>query len=78
MSDSALYRRAVTGLLDELNDPNSVYLSGERLARLDERTSGLYVGLGVRVAGTQLDPAVVDAFGEAYPGVAGLVPALRS
>ncbi|MHB1223157.1 MAG: S41 family peptidase [Gemmatimonadaceae bacterium] len=48
VSDSVLYQRAVTGLLDELNDPNSVYLSGERLAKLDERTSGLYVGLGVR------------------------------
>lgn len=48
VSDSALYRRAVTGLLDELQDPNSVYLSGDRLAKLNERTSGLYVGLGVR------------------------------
>lgn len=48
VSDSALYQRAVTGLLDELHDPNSVYLSSERLAKLNERTSGLYVGLGVR------------------------------
>ena len=30
-----------------------------------------------RVAGTQLDPAVVAAFGEAYPDIAGLVPAAR-
>lgn len=48
VSDSALYKRAVTGLLEELNDPNSVYLSSDRLERMNERTSGLYVGLGVR------------------------------
>ncbi len=48
VSDSALYQFAVTGLLDELRDPNSVYLSSERLTKLNERTSGLYVGLGVR------------------------------
>jgi carboxyl-terminal processing protease len=48
VSDSVLYQRAVTGLLGELRDPNSVYLSGDRLAKLNERTSGLYVGLGVR------------------------------
>ncbi len=48
VSDSALYQLAVTGLLEELHDPNSVYLSSERLAKLNERTAGLYVGIGVR------------------------------
>lgn len=48
MSEEELYQRAMTGLLLELNDPNSVYLSGDRLDRLNERTSGTYVGVGVR------------------------------
>ncbi len=43
-----LYQRAVTGMLDHLDDPNSVYLSEERLARLDEQTSGNYTGLGLQ------------------------------
>ncbi|HEU4629548.1 MAG TPA: S41 family peptidase [Gemmatimonadaceae bacterium] len=48
LPDSLLYRRAVDGLLAQLDDPNSVYLDEERLARLNERTSGNYVGLGLR------------------------------
>src|SRR5688572_8247996 len=43
-----LYQRAVTGLLDQLDDPNSVYLSEQRIARLDEQTSGNYTGLGLQ------------------------------
>ena len=48
LPDSLLYRRAVDGLLAQLDDPNSVYLGEDRLARLNERTSGNYVGLGLR------------------------------
>ena len=48
LSQSELYRRAVDGLLDELDDPHSLYLSEARLARLNEQTSGSYVGLGLR------------------------------
>ena len=48
LPDSLLYRRAVDGLLAELDDPNSVFLGDDRLARLNERTSGNYVGLGLR------------------------------
>lgn len=48
VSEDELFERSLTGLLQELNDPNSVYLSEERLDRLNERTSGTYGGLGVR------------------------------
>jgi len=48
LPQSELYRRAVDGLLDELGDPHSLYLSEARLARLNEQTSGSYVGLGLR------------------------------
>ncbi len=43
-----LLARTVTGLLEELGDPNTVYLEPARLKRLTESTSGLYTGLGVR------------------------------
>ncbi|HEX6965818.1 MAG TPA: S41 family peptidase [Gemmatimonadaceae bacterium] len=44
-----LYTKATTGLLHELHDPHSVYLTPKRLARLDESTSGTYGGIGIQV-----------------------------
>jgi carboxyl-terminal processing protease len=35
-------------MLEELGDPNTVYLRPDRLRRLTEATSGVYTGLGVR------------------------------
>lgn len=49
VSDSALYRKSVDGMLFELNDPYSTFLPPERLARLQETTSGNYAGLGIEV-----------------------------
>ena len=49
VADSALYRHAVDGLLRELHDPHSVYLAGDRLARLEETTTGRYGGIGVQL-----------------------------
>lgn len=42
-----LYRRAALGLIDELGDPNSQYLSPDHLRRLREATSGTYSGVGM-------------------------------
>lgn len=44
-----LYGRATRGVLRELHDPHSVYLSSERLARLTESTTGKYQGIGVEL-----------------------------
>ena len=49
LSDSALYRRSVEGLLQELHDPHSVYLTPSRLARLSESTTGRYAGVGLQI-----------------------------
>lgn len=49
LSDSALYAGAAKGLVDELNDPHSAYLSPTLYARLNESTSGRYVGIGTQV-----------------------------
>src|SRR5919199_1733864 len=48
LTQPQLYRMAVDGMLDELHDPYSVFLSPERLQRLDETTTGNYGGLGVQ------------------------------
>jgi carboxyl-terminal processing protease len=49
ISDSQLYDKAVDGLLHELHDPHSVFLSPERLAKLNESTSGRYAGVGIQI-----------------------------
>jgi carboxyl-terminal processing protease len=47
--DSTLYTRTVGGLVDELHDPHSNYLSPQLLARLSERTTGRYAGIGAQI-----------------------------
>lgn len=49
LTDSTLYARAAEGLVDELHDPHSTYLSPKLLASLSERTSGRYVGVGAQI-----------------------------
>ncbi|HMI44056.1 MAG TPA: S41 family peptidase, partial [Gemmatimonadaceae bacterium] len=49
VTDSALYRKSVDGMLYELRDPYSTFLPPDRFARLNETTSGNYAGLGVEV-----------------------------
>jgi carboxyl-terminal processing protease len=53
LSEEQLYEKAVEGLMRELDDPNSAYLSSTRLARLDESTSGNYAGLGIQIDSRQ-------------------------
>jgi carboxyl-terminal processing protease len=47
VSDSALYRKSLDGMLYELKDPYSTFLPPDRFARLSETTSGNYAGLGL-------------------------------
>ncbi len=49
LSQDSIYHEALQGMLRELHDPYTVFLSGERLARLNENTSGRYAGLGVQI-----------------------------
>jgi carboxyl-terminal processing protease len=49
LPDSVLYVRAAEGLVGELHDPHSSYLSPELLATLSERTSGRYAGIGAQI-----------------------------
>jgi carboxyl-terminal processing protease len=49
ISDEVLYTKATTGMLEQLHDPHSVYLTPRRLSQLDESTSGTYGGLGIRI-----------------------------
>lgn len=44
-----LYERAVAGLLEELGDPYTTYLTRERVDRIEESASAQYAGVGLRV-----------------------------
>jgi carboxyl-terminal processing protease len=44
-----IYQRAVNGLMLELGDPHSAYLTADRLNRLNETTSGQYAGVGLEI-----------------------------
>ena len=44
-----LYQRAVDGMLYELHDPHTAFLTPERLRHLTESTTGTYVGLGIQI-----------------------------
>ena len=49
LSQDSIYHEALQGMLRELHDPYTVFLSGDRLMRLNENTSGRYAGLGVQI-----------------------------
>lgn len=49
LGQDSLYHAAVTGMLYELGDPHTAYLSPERFKRLQETTNGSYIGLGVQI-----------------------------
>jgi carboxyl-terminal processing protease len=44
-----LYRKAVEGMLYELEDPYTTLLAPDKLGRLNETTSGNYAGIGIQV-----------------------------
>lgn len=49
LGGAQLYRKATDGMLDQLNDPYSVLLTGDDYRALTEQTSGNYGGLGIQI-----------------------------
>jgi carboxyl-terminal processing protease len=49
VSTDSLWKISTLGLVEELNDPYSVFLVSDRLKRFREQTTGQYGGLGLRV-----------------------------
>jgi carboxyl-terminal processing protease len=77
LADSSLYRRAVTGVLSELHDPNSVFLDPRRLSRLDENTSGHYAGVGIQMDVRDSGITVVGTLAGTSAERAGIQPGDR-
>jgi carboxyl-terminal processing protease len=49
VDDERLWELATAGMIDELGDPNSAYLTPERLEALERTASNSYVGVGLSV-----------------------------
>jgi carboxyl-terminal processing protease len=49
IGESQLYDQAARGMLEQLNDPYSVLLTGDDYRMLSEHTSGNYAGLGIQI-----------------------------
>lgn len=49
VTENDLYKKAIDGMLLELHDPHSVYLTPDRLAKLNESTTGRYAGVGIQM-----------------------------
>ena len=47
--ESEIFRKAAEGLVRELHDPHSGYLSPDKLRSLTESTSGHYAGIGIQI-----------------------------
>ncbi|HTT66743.1 MAG TPA: S41 family peptidase [Gemmatimonadales bacterium] len=49
LNEGQLYNMAITGMVKELHDPYSVFLTGRDLTGLNEVTTGNYGGLGIQI-----------------------------
>ncbi|MCE2902057.1 MAG: S41 family peptidase [Gemmatimonas sp.] len=74
---SAIYDKAVTGMLQELRDPFTSFLTDERLRRLNEAMSGTYAGVGLQVDIRDGWPVVVEPIIGGPSERAGLLPGDR-
>lgn len=49
VGQNEMYQKAIDGMLNQLHDPHSAFLTPDRLRRLTESTTGSYVGLGIQI-----------------------------
>ncbi|HUF34759.1 MAG TPA: S41 family peptidase, partial [Gemmatimonadales bacterium] len=49
LGETDLYQKATSGMLEQLDDPYSVLLTGDDYKALTEQTSGNYAGLGIQI-----------------------------
>jgi carboxyl-terminal processing protease len=77
LPDSLLYQKAVSGVLEQLHDPHTVYLDARRLSRLDESTSGHYAGVGIQMDVRDSGITVVATLRGAPAEQVGILPGDR-
>ncbi len=55
-----IYQKAVAGMLHELEDPYTTFLTEDRMRRLNEQISGTYAGIGIQVDIRDGWPVVIE------------------
>jgi carboxyl-terminal processing protease len=60
IAPDSIYSKAVTGMLRELQDPYTTFLTDERMRRLNEQISGTYAGVGIQVDIRDGWPVVIE------------------
>ena len=70
--DSTLFEHAMIGMLQELNDPYTLYLPPNRLRRLTEQTTGNYIGIGAQIQRRDEWPMIIAPFPGSSAERAGL------
>ncbi|MCA0376610.1 MAG: S41 family peptidase [Gemmatimonadetes bacterium] len=73
LADTALYARAVSGMLRELQDPYTSYLTDDRMKRLSEQLSGVYAGVGLQIDIRDGWPVVIEPIAGGPAERAGLL-----
>ena len=74
---STLYRKAVDGMLYELEDPYTTLLPADKLGRLTEATSGNYAGVGIHADVRDGWPVVIAPMAGSPAERAGIQPGDR-
>src|SRR5215207_5035908 len=49
-TESDLYQKAIEGMLHQLGDPHTTFMTADEYAQLHLQTSGEYGGLGIQIA----------------------------
>lgn len=60
IAPDSIYSKAVSGMLRELQDPYTTFLTDERMRRLNEQISGTYAGIGIQVDIRDGWPVVIE------------------
>ncbi|MEZ4414701.1 MAG: S41 family peptidase [Gemmatimonadota bacterium] len=62
LGDSALWERAIQGLIEKIDDPYATVFTPDELAQFQEETTGDYAGIGVQISGLENTIAVTIVF----------------
>lgn len=73
LGDSAIWERAIDGLLDQLDDPYSTVFTPAEYGRFEERNTGNYAGIGVQITHLGKRVTVTAVFRETPAERAGMI-----
>ena len=73
LADSALWERAIAGLIQALDDPYATVFTPDEFAEFREQTTGDYAGIGVQIGGLDGGITITSVFRDTPAEAAGLL-----